>query len=201
MRAQALAVLVAAALLAAPGLALGKGEDKNPASSPATPPVSSAAFMDEALVLCTQAALHGGKAVSDGSFPGWTAAEDDGDNGPFYEVFSFEKTIDGLEDVTLWGTIEHYPGKVMGYCRFNASDAEGHLLDFADLAARPQLTGSTQDADSGHYGAWTVKAEGDAQAYAIAQLVDGDFQLEINTLTDAAPTEPAASPEPAKTEE
>lgn len=201
MRAQALAVLVAALMLAAPTLALGKGEDKNAPSVPTTPAVQSAAFMGEVLALCEQAALHGGEAVSKTAFTGWEAAEDNGDSGPFYEVFSYGKTFEGLENVTLWGTIEHYPGKVMGYCRVNATDPDALGLDFADLAALPELSGSIEDTDTGHYGAWTVKGDGSATTFALAQLSDGEFQLEINTLTDAAPTEPAAAPEPAKTEE
>jgi len=201
MRAPAPALAIAAALmLVGPGLALGKG-DKNPAQA-APVAVSSADFMAESFALCANLALGADGADEKLAAAGWEAESDNGTTLPFYEMISYTKTFDGLGEATIWGTIEHYPGKILGYCRVDATDSDGNILDFADLAGLPDMQGSSQTTDDGSYGAWAVETSSpDKQMFAIAQLNDGEFQLEINTLIDQASTEPAAAPAPEKTED
>ncbi|MCF1743807.1 hypothetical protein [Paradevosia shaoguanensis] len=200
MRGPALVTLLAAAaLVAAPALAQGKG-DKNP-GKPAAPSISSSEFMTETFAVCANLAIDGEGAGDKAVAAGWEPDSDNGDSAPFYRIISYTKSFEGLGEVTIWGTIEQYPGKTMGYCRVEASDEDGSILDFDDLANLPDMTGSTQTDGDGTYGAWSVRARGTTQMFAIAELYDGEFQLEINTLIDAAPTEPADAAAPAKTED
>jgi hypothetical protein len=158
-----------------------------PGAAANLPKVTSAELVPELYKLCKEVSTAAPTAAKDTEAEGWaedTRPENSGD-GPFFTQYAANKAFAGIGDAALWGTIEYYPTRREGYCRIDFPDA-GNIVDFADFAKIPNVTGTTKTVDSDVYGAWQEGAT-DPQVMIIAQRVGGDFQLEFNTLLPGAP--------------
>lgn len=147
------------------------------------PPIASADALKMFVDACTAIESGAPDAYDKVKDAGWVPNETE-DTGPYNAVYSGYRDFSGYGEVDIWGSVQTFPTRKLGYCRVDFSDNDGRL-DFNDMAGIAGLAGALSDRGDGNvYGAWESP---DKKLLVLGDRTDGAVEIEFNLLPGDQP--------------
>ena len=185
----ALAMLLIAAC-AAPALA-----QKNPPSgaAPAAPAAPSAPAAPAAVSVATDIAATCLRFVS-GDTGATSAAEAEGwivdafpDTDSFLVSLSASRSIGGIGDANLFGSIKTYPNFTLRFCRVDIiTNADAGQVGIETLSGWEGFEGTVKTTGTGTYGTWDKVLEDPDRVIMMTAQQNSGVTLQINAITAEA---------------
>ncbi len=165
--------LTALALLAAaPALAQGKIK-----------PAASDGHL-AALETCERFAHDEAGALDAAIAEGWDAYEVDSES-PFVVEYGASRDLEGIGHADIFVLIETYPELTFGYCRLDLSHPEGAgQAAIEEIAELERYAGETLTDAGGTYA--SLSGTGDTQSLLLTHWTEGDFVIQLTTITPLA---------------
>ena len=188
MQRAGLALLLIAAF-ASPALAQ---KNPPPGPSPAAPaaptaPASAAASVATAVAAtCLRFANGDGDATSAAEAEGWTVdAYPDTDS--FLFSLSASRSIAGVGDANLFGSIETYPNFTLRFCRVDiTTNADAGPIGVETLNGWEGFAGTVKTTGTGTYGSWDKTMEDPDRVMLMTAQQNSGVTLQINAITAEA---------------
>jgi hypothetical protein len=147
------------------------------------PPIASADLLKMVVDACTAIESGAPDAYDRVKDTGWVPNETE-DTGPYNAVYSGYRDVDGYGEVDIWGSVQTFPTRRLGYCRVDFSDSD-NSLDFKAMAGLAGLAGTLDDRGDGNvYGAWESP---DKKLLVLGDRTDGAVEIEFNLLPGDGP--------------
>ncbi len=174
---------IPALMLAFPAAGKVKPGDKGPAggAEATSQSVLSATVFNDAFRLCNLL-VNDQRALLDAlESSGWTHEVDyDLGNAPYYKEITATHTYEGVGEAEIWGFMENYPTRKIGFCSFAIVDPQ-ITFDFEAVNGQDALRGEMEREGEQTFGTWE-SAGPDPDTFVHSYQSEGNFIYQVTKI-------------------